>query len=53
MDIHESEYKPLTPKQFETKLLHDGEALLRHYGDCLKVRFREDGSYISLEEGSN
>lgn len=49
MDIHVSDYKALTDKQFEAKLLHDGEALLRMYGDCRKVRFREDGSYISLE----
>jgi hypothetical protein len=52
MDIHESNWKELSEEQRLTKLMHDGIVLLRQYGDCRKVRYREDGSYISLEEGS-
>lgn len=53
MDIHDSDYLSLSTRDFEEKLLANGEALLRYYGDARMIRHREDGSYISLSEGSD
>jgi hypothetical protein len=48
MDIHETDYGAMSAGAFEAKLLRDGLTLIRQYGDCRKVKYREDGSYISL-----
>lgn len=51
MDIHAEHINALSSKDFEAKLMRDGSALIRHYGDARYIRHHEDGSYISLTEG--
>lgn len=49
-DIHQSEYGEMSDEEFEAYVEKCGRRLIDHYGDARKVRIREDGQVVPIEE---